>query len=319
MDRNELRKALKGIIAATVTPFDDEFEVDHGRMAELTRWWVESGLVAGKAVIKVASVMGEGPMLRDDEWPPLVRTVVQAANGRVPVMSSSHCKDTRRTIEDAKRAQDLGAVGIQIAAPMFNDPTQDDILRYYEAISNAVEIGIMVYNNHWYPSSAIFPETFQKMADLEHVVAIKWNPPPGVEYESMIELAPMFNILDNSNKWVRCHQLGGHGFLDNTVTAYPPHDLAIWALLEGRRHDEAQSLIDTVDAPMNDFYEKVSKRSGGQSRVKKGLMAVMGRPVGSMRPPSEPLNDEELEELRQIVSKAGWPVPGAVEAAGTPA
>ena len=59
MDREELRRIMRGIIVATVTPFDEDYELDLGRMAENTQWWVDNGLVEGRAVIKVASVMGE--------------------------------------------------------------------------------------------------------------------------------------------------------------------------------------------------------------------------------------------------------------------
>ena len=50
-------------------------------MAELTKFWVGSGLVAGTAVIKVAAAMGEGAMLEDSEWPHLLRTVVRRTAG----------------------------------------------------------------------------------------------------------------------------------------------------------------------------------------------------------------------------------------------
>ena len=83
MRRDELKRLLRGVIVATPTPFDDAFEVDYGRMAEMTEWWVENGLVEGKAAIKCISLMGEGPQLADEEWPHLVRTVVHAADGRV--------------------------------------------------------------------------------------------------------------------------------------------------------------------------------------------------------------------------------------------
>ena len=36
-------------------------------MHELTQMWVDEGLVKGRAVLKVAAAMGEGPMLRDDD------------------------------------------------------------------------------------------------------------------------------------------------------------------------------------------------------------------------------------------------------------
>ena len=49
------------------TPFDEDLEVDYPNMADLTRWWVENGLVEGRAVIKVAATMGEGPQLRDSD------------------------------------------------------------------------------------------------------------------------------------------------------------------------------------------------------------------------------------------------------------
>ena len=49
-------------------------------------------------------------------------------------------------------------------------------------------------------------------------------------------------------------------------------------------------------------------------------MAVMGHAVGAPRPPSEPLNEEELAELRELVTGWGWPVPEqAPDAAVVPA
>ena len=80
MNREELKQLMVGPIATVPTPFDTDFEVDHGRMRELTQRMVEGGYVKGAGVIKVAAAMGEGPMLRDDEWPSLLRTTVLAAD-----------------------------------------------------------------------------------------------------------------------------------------------------------------------------------------------------------------------------------------------
>ena len=308
MRREELRGLLKGIILATPTPFDGDFELDLARMAELTQWWIESGLVEGKACIKVASMMGEVPQMREDEWAALVRTTVQAAKGGAPVIAGIHDKDTRRTIEDAKRAQDLGAIGLQVSPPMYNDPTQDDILRYFEAVSDAIDIGIMVYHTHWMPHCRIETETFLRMADFEHVVAIKWSHPKDVPYEEMQRLTADFNILDNTIQPGRCYKLGGHGFVDYDATAYPEYELRILELLEEGQYDEGQEMWDRHVLPVEEFYRRTSKRSGGQPRTKKAVMELMGHPVGSMRPPSQPLNDEELDELGEILRSGGWPV-----------
>ena len=309
MKRDDLKRLIQGAIATVPTPFDDGFELDLGRMAELTRWWVDSGLVTGKSAIKVAAAMGEGYQLRETEWPPLLRTVVQAAAGRVPVICGIHYKDTIRAIEDARKAQDLGAVGLQVSPPILNDPSQDDILRFYEALSDSIGIGIIVYNTFWMPHGAIDIDTFRKMADFEQVVAVKWQPQEGVRYEEIFELAHVFNIIDNRLYPVRCHKMGGRGFINQTAEVYPPHDLRVWELLESRQYDEAQALWDSVDPQLGEFYLKITRRSGGGGRLKKAMMAIMGRPIGESRPPSQPLNNQEMTELRELMIGWGWPVP----------
>jgi len=309
MNREELKDLMRGIIVATPTPFDDNFEIDHGKMANLTDWWVDSGLVEGKAVIKCVSVMGEVSQLADDEWPFLVRTVARAANGKVPVIGGIHGKDTKRSIDDAKRAQEMGAIGIQVSPPLFNDPNQDDILRYFQALSDGIEIGIMIYNNPWYPHGEIMADTFMKMADFEHVVAIKWCQPRSYEYGEMEALAPHFNILENGTNLAECFRLGGVGFLDEQATAYPQHELDILAFLEAGKYDEGQALWDSVTNPLRDVYVKMTERSGGQARLKKAVMEAMGMPIGSMRPPSLPHSEDELDELRGLMRGFGWPVP----------
>ena len=113
-----------------------------------------------------------------------------------------------------------------------------------------------------------------------------------------------------SSSAARCHKLGGRGYINLTAEVYPPHDLRIWDLLESQQYDEAQKLYDNVDVPLRKFYAKTAQMSGGQARVKKGMMALMGHPMGASRPPSAPLTAEDMAELREILIGFGWPVVG---------
>ena len=237
MNRSELRNVFQGVVGVTVTPYDDDYEVDYGKMYDLTQWWIENGMVRGKAMLKVASVMGEFPQLRDDEWPPLIRTVVQAAKGKIDIIAGSHYKDTKRTIEDSLRAQDLGAMGLQIAPPAFNDPNQDDMLRFYSDLSDAIEIGVMVYNTPWQNHCAINADTLHKMADFEKIVAIKWASHDECPATEMPALSKKFNMIENGADRVGFHKDGGDGFLDKSSIAYPPHELKMWELLEANQYD----------------------------------------------------------------------------------
>ena len=314
MNREELRKLIVGPIATVPTPFDDDFEVDYGRMHDLTQGWVENGLVKGRSVIKVAAAMGEGPMLRDDEWPYLLRTTVQAADGRATVMCGLHYKDTKRTIEDAKRAQDMGAHALQVCPPIFNLPSQDDTLDYFSDLSDAIDIGIMVYHTHWMPGGRIEIDTFLRMTDFAQVASVKWSCPADVEYDEIAKFTNIFNVITNGET-VRGHKLGARGYINLTAESYPPHDLKVWDLLESRQYDEAEALEASVNEPLRKFSAKVDARSGGQGRVKKGIMALMGQSAGASRPPSKPLSEVEIAELREVLIGVGWPVKATVKQA----
>ena len=315
MDREDIRGLIVGPIATVPTPFDDDYRVDYGRMAEATERWIEAGLVTGRSVLKVAAAMGEGPQLREDEWTSLLDTAVKAAKGRVPIMGAVHYKDTVRTIEDAKRASDIGVIGLQVSPPIFNQPSQTDMLRYYGGVSDAIDIGVMIYNTPWLSHGGIYPDTFRKMVDFEYIVAIKWSPPDGVAYEDIFDLTNHFNIVDNSANPVECYRLGGRGFLGDGVDSYPPYYLGLWDLMESGRYDEAQAEWDRVMDPLREFYARVVDKSGSDAKVEKAMSEVMGLPMGPPRPPSIPLDAEEMTELRELMVGWGWPVPAALSKA----
>lgn len=309
MDREEIRRQMVGVIAAAPTPFDDDYRVDYGLIAAATETWVERGLVEGKSVLKVAAAMGEGPQLREDEWQALIQTVVQAADGRVPVMGAVHYKDTIRTIEDINIAADAGAIGCQVSPPIFNQPTEDDMLRFFGDVSDGIDIGVLIYNTHWLSHGGILPKTFEKMTDFEYIVGIKWSPPEGSEYEDIFSLTGTFNIMDNSDRPIDCHRLGGRGVLTDGVDAYPTFYLNVWDLMEEGKYTEAQAEWDRVIPELRAFYRDVTQFSGGEGRVAKGLSELMGVPVGPPRPPSLPLSDDDMDKLRALAIGWGWPVP----------
>ena len=304
MDREELKGLIQGLSCAVPTPFDDNFRLDAARAAELTEWWVENGLGTSEAPIKVASAWGEGPTLNDEEWPELLGAVVKAAGSGANVMCGLKMKDTMNTIKDAKKAQDLGANGLQIDLPAFHHPNQDDYVRFYTDISDAIDIGIMIYNTYWFGCEPITAQTMLRLQDAEHVAAVKWNQPVAEDYDTMTEFSHIFNVIDNSGQMVRCHKNGGRGIVSAAVAVYPKHDLEVWRLLEAKRYDEAEAKQATVDAAFAKFKPKGGE-SGSYTLVK-GLMAAAGRPVGGNRPPTLSLEDEDIAQLKDILNELGW-------------
>ena len=190
MDCGQLRKRIRGTPVTLPTAFDSGMKLDLATMAEMTRWWVEQGLGTDSAPLKTSAAMGEGPDLSDDEWPHLLRTVVNAAPSGTTVICGLKPKNTLHTIDDAKKAQDLGAVGLQIDLPFFHHSHQDDLVRHFTDISDAIDIGIMIYNTHWFCQDPLNEymraETLLRMKDAEHVVTVKWSVPEGEDYDQIL-------------------------------------------------------------------------------------------------------------------------------------
>ena len=84
------------------------------------------------------------------------------------------------------------------------------------------------------------------MVDFEQVIAIKWNSPGGIDYESIYSLADHFNIIDNSQQPVRSHKLGGRGFISVGIEIHPPHYIAIWDTMESGSYGWAQAQWDKI-------------------------------------------------------------------------
>lgn len=82
------------------------------------------------------------------------------------------------------------------------------------------------------------------------------------------------------------------------------------------RYDEAEAFYESIVPPIRAFDARVKSTSGHRGGSKE-IMALMGRPIGRHRPPSEPLDAAEREELRQLIESFGWPLAGKSEAAGT--
>ena len=311
MDRDELKRRIRGTPVTLPTPFDKDLKVDYGRLTDMTHWWVEQGLGTDDAPLKTSAAMGEGPDLSDDEWPHILRTVVNAAGPGKTVICGLKPKNTLHTIDDGRRAQDLGAVGLQIDLPFFHHAQQDDNVRHFSAISDGIDIGIMIYNTHWFCSNPaqeyMKAESMLRLKDSEHVVTIKWSVPDGEDYDQMTQFSDTFNVIDNSGRTtaVRCFKNGGVGYISALIAAYPQHDQEVFQLLVQGRYDEAQAEIDRVSKALGPWMDKTGAVSGGY-RQGKGMLAALGRPIGDPRPPTLPCTDEEIDEVRGVMEGLGW-------------
>lgn len=158
---------LKGSIPALITPFENG-KVDDDALKALVEWHIAEG---SNGLAPVGTT-GESPTLSHDEHRHVIRTVVEAVAGRIPVIAGAGSNNTAEALDFVKFAKEVGADAALVVTPYYNKPTQRGLVAHYEAL-NAVGVPIVIYN---IPSRSVIdmtPETMGQLSKLENIVGVK--------------------------------------------------------------------------------------------------------------------------------------------------
>ena len=146
----------------------------------------------------------------------------------------------------------MGAIGLQICPPIFNLPSQDDLIDYYQDISDNIDIGIMVYCTQWMPGGLVGGR--YDHADGGHFR--RWPRSSGAlrrdgKQEDMAKFAHIFSVIENGGSPVESHKMGGRGYINLDGGSVPATRISRYgATLESGRYEEAQTLWDKVNTPL---------------------------------------------------------------------
>jgi 4-hydroxy-tetrahydrodipicolinate synthase len=160
---------FRGTGTALVTPFNSRGDVDENALRRL----VNAQIAGGVEALLPAGTTGESVTLDEDEHVRVVEIVVEQTRGRVPVIAGAGSNSTRKTISLCKRILSAGADGVLIVAPYYNKPTQEGLFQHYEAISDAIDAPMIVYNVPGRTSCNIEAATTLRIAGLPNVAGIK--------------------------------------------------------------------------------------------------------------------------------------------------
>ena len=90
-----------------------------------------------------------------------------------PLIAGTGTNSTFSTIQRTKIAEDSGADFALIVGPYYNKPTQEGFYRHYQAVSEAVDIPLIIYNVPGRTGSNILPETVIRLFEIPNIVGIK--------------------------------------------------------------------------------------------------------------------------------------------------
>ncbi|MFN8474192.1 MAG: dihydrodipicolinate synthase family protein [Anaerolineae bacterium] len=141
---------LKGVYNITPTPFKADGSLDLNSLARLTHFTIDAG-VDGMTIL---GVMGEASKVTDAEREQIIATVIEAANGRIPICVGTTHAATDPCVAYSRQAQAMGAQSVMVAPPRLARSTDAALRRHYLAVAEAVDIPVVVQDHP--PSSGVF-------------------------------------------------------------------------------------------------------------------------------------------------------------------
>jgi 4-hydroxy-tetrahydrodipicolinate synthase len=174
MDKMRFRSdpsALRGSLAAVMTPFTDEGELDVAGLAALARWQRD----AGADGLSIGGSTGEPSSQSTNERIAAMRTVADVAGDQVPFVPATGSTKLDETLELTAAARDMGADAALVITPYYSKPTQEGLLEWYATVAGEFpDLPVIVYNVPTRTSVDLAPETALRLRRrCDNVVGIK--------------------------------------------------------------------------------------------------------------------------------------------------
>ncbi len=289
---------FKGAGVAIVTPMNADESVNYEKLNELIDEQIEGGTDA----IIICGTTGESATLTVEEHLKTIKACIDHVNHRVPVIAGTGSNCTRDAVAMSKEAQDYGADALLCVTPYYNKATQKGLIEHYTAISDAVDIPIIVYNVPSRTGCNVTPETIAYLCThTKNICAIKEASGNISQIARMKALAG--DALDiysgNDDQIVPILSLGGVGVISvlSNVAPRQTHEIC-QAWFDGdpqkaaRLQLEALDLVDALFCEVNPIPVKTA-------------MNLLGKEVGPLRMPMSEMEPKNVERLKKSMEAYG--------------
>jgi 4-hydroxy-tetrahydrodipicolinate synthase len=293
----ETMNRFNGVYVAIVTPFHANQDIDEQGLREHVDWLIQEGV---DGIVPTGSV-GEYASLSPAERASVVETVVDVANGRVPVVVGSAAPSTRQAAEWVAHAKKAGAAGVMALPPINYRPNEEEIIAHYERLSE-VGLPIIAYNNpHDYPTD-LTPELLRKLSAIENVVGVKEFSGDIRRIHDIRRLTDLEIMIGVDDLAMEGGLLGATGWIAGLANALPRESKSVFKLAQEGKLTEALAQYSKL-LPL--FHWDSSPRL---VQAIKYVMGLAGRPVGDTRPPRLALTAEEKRQIREAYEYAKAPL-----------
>jgi 4-hydroxy-tetrahydrodipicolinate synthase len=160
---------IRGSMVALITPFNEDGSVNYAKVKELVQWHIDEGTDG----IVVLGTTAETPTLNQDEKDMIVKTAIEVADGRIPIIVGSGSNNTLSSRDQSIKYQNMGADGLLVITPYYNKTNKKGMIQHFKTIADAVSIPIILYNVPGRTGCSLTYEAVKELSQHKNIIGIK--------------------------------------------------------------------------------------------------------------------------------------------------
>jgi len=298
---------FRGSIVAIVTPFSAKggsasggknLVVDEKKLRDLIEFHIKNGTSG----VVPCGTTGESATLSFEEHDRVIEITIEQVKKRIPVIAGTGSNSTQEAIMLTKHAAKAGADASLQVSPYYNRPTQKGLYEHFRAISEAVDIPIILYNIASRTGVNIGPETIARLAhDCKNIIGVK-EASGNLDQMSRIKAlcGENFDLISGDDSLtLPILSIGGTGVISVVANIVPEAVGRLVAEFEKGNikkarqiHYELLPLIKAMFIETNPIPVKTA-------------MGLLGMCEPDLRLPMCPMSPENLEKLKKALQEYG--------------
>jgi 4-hydroxy-tetrahydrodipicolinate synthase len=235
---------FEGSIPALVTPMGEDGSIDFGAWEKL----LDFHLAAGTDGVVVGGTTGESPVLERGEIEELIRRAKSQIGGRIPVIAGSGTNSTAGSVALSRAAEAAGADALLVVTPYYNKPTQEGLFQHFNAVADAVDIPLILYNVPGRTACDMLADTVARLSQHPRIAGVKEATGDIARGAAILRQArPGFLLLSGDDPTAaELIRIGARGVISVTanVAARAMHELCAAGL--AGRHGEAMAINERL-------------------------------------------------------------------------
>lgn len=294
---------LGAILTAMVTPFDADGQLNDGAARRVARHLVEHGSDG----IVVSGTTGESPTLSDEEKLRLLEVVLDEVGDESTVIAGTGSNDTAHSIHLTEEAAKRGAHAVLVVTPYYNKPSRRGLAAHFEAVAEATDKPVMVYNIPGRCVVNLDPDLLAEVGRIDNVVAVKQANADMDQARRIVEDGMLALYAGDDNLLRVFAEIGGAGGVCVTSHLFGDQMKEMYEAACAGDMDHAAE----IDERLQDAYETLFMTASPTPL--KAALNMLGFEVGGLRLPLIEASEEEAAAVRAMLDRHGLAAPAARE------